>query len=81
MNSWRKMINTLAGTSQLAHHSLHKLKKYESLISNDKHEVTEINQITDTPTDMDGVITLNPKAEMYSTRPIKIILIGVLLEL
>ena len=47
-----KTISTLADSFKLAHHSLLKFKKYEGLVYNDKHAIAEINQITETLTNI-----------------------------
>ena len=43
-----KMIYTLAYAFKLAHQSLFKLKKYNGLLYNDDHDISEINEITHT---------------------------------
>ena len=47
-----KTIYTLADTFRLAHHSLLKLKRYEGLGYNDDQTIAEINEITDSTSNM-----------------------------
>ena len=42
-----KTVHTLADTFKLAHQSLLKLKKYEGLLYNEEHEVSQIQQHSD----------------------------------
>ena len=74
------MINTLADIFMLAPQSLLKLKKFEGSQHNYECEVLEINQITYTCKSIDGSNNSNFEVEVHSTRPVRIILIGHMLE-